>query len=122
MTEFSLPHVSVASSGGEYFEVLFTQERDTFAQDEDCDDAYFLIQRQFESPDGGRVYLESHHVALCGHFRIRNAVLRRDVLRLEVVCQPAETVQIRFQADHRLYERLKTTLRTIMPRRVLTIE
>jgi hypothetical protein len=35
MTEFSLPHVSVASSGGEYFEVLFTQE-DSFAQNEDC--------------------------------------------------------------------------------------
>ena len=122
MTEFSLPHVSVASSGGEYFQVLFAQEEDSFAQDEDRDDAYFLIQRQFESPDGGRVYLESHHVALCGHFRIRNAVLRRDVLRLEVVCQPAETVQIRFQADHRLYERLKTTLQTIMPRRALTIE
>jgi len=33
-----------------------------------------------------------------------------------------ETVQIRFQADHRLYERLKTTLRTIIPRRVLTVE
>jgi hypothetical protein len=122
MTAFSLPHVSVASSGDEYFEVLFTQEGDSFAQDEDCDDAYFLIQRQFESPDGGRVYLESHHVALCGHFRIRNAVLRRDVLQLEVVCQPAESVQIRFQADHRSYERLKTVLRTIMPRRVHTIE
>jgi hypothetical protein len=122
MTEFSLPHVSVASSGGEYFEVLFTQEEGSYAQDEDCDDAYFLIQRQFESPDGGRVYLESHHVALCGHFRIRNAVLRRGVLQLEVVCQPAESVRIRFQADLRSYERLKTVLRTIMPRRVLTIE
>jgi hypothetical protein len=49
-------------------------------------------------------------------------VLRRDVLRLDVVCQPAESVQISFETDDRSYERLKTVLRTIMPRRVLTIE
>jgi hypothetical protein len=55
--------LSVASSGGEYFQVLFAQEEDRFAQDEDRDDAYFLFQRQFESPDGGRVYVESHDVA-----------------------------------------------------------
>jgi len=38
MTEFSFPNVSVASSGGEYFQV-------SFADKEDSDDAYFLIQR-----------------------------------------------------------------------------
>jgi hypothetical protein len=53
MTEFSFPNVTVASSGGEYFQV-------SFADKEDSDDAYFLIQRQFESPDRGYVYTESH--------------------------------------------------------------
>lgn len=76
MKEFSLPNVSVASSGGEYFQV-------SFADKEDSGDAYFLIQRQFESPDGGRVYIESHQRMLCGHFKIRKAELRRDVFRLE---------------------------------------
>ncbi len=115
MTEFSLPYVSIASSGGEYFQV-------SFAENEDSDDAYFLIQRQFESPDGGRVYIESHHTSLCGHFRIRKAALRREMLRLELACQVTEIVQIRFQADERRYRQLKGVLKTIVPARVLTIE
>ena len=115
MTEFSLSYVSVASSGGEYFQV-------SFAEHEDSDDAYFLIQRQFESPDGGRVYVESHHRPLCGHFKIRKAALLRNVLRLELMCQPAETVQIRFQADRSRYNQLKSVLKTIIPSSVFTIE
>ena len=115
MTEFSLPYVSIASSGGEYFQV-------PFAEKEDSDDAYFLIQRQFESPDGGRVCVESHHRTLCGLFKIRKAELRRHVFRLELVCQPAETVQIRFQADRNLYKQLKSVLRTIIPSGVLNTE
>jgi hypothetical protein len=63
MKSFSLPNVSVASSGDEYFEVSFDDG------DED-DSVYFLMQRQFESPDGGLVYVESHDEKLCGDFRI----------------------------------------------------
>jgi hypothetical protein len=66
MKSFSLPNVSVASSGDEYFEVSFD------AGDDD-DSPYFLMQRQLESPDGGVVYIESHEEALCGHFRVRKA-------------------------------------------------
>jgi len=62
MKEFSLPNVSVGSSGSEYFQVHFSDKQDS-------DDAYFLIQRQFESHDGGRVYVESHEQMLCGHYK-----------------------------------------------------
>jgi hypothetical protein len=61
----------VASSGGEYFQV-------SFAEDQYSDDAYFLIQRQFESYDGGFFYLESHERTLCGHFKISKARLGRN--------------------------------------------
>ena|SRR5436309_9827799 len=115
MTEFFLPYVSIASSGGEYFQV-------SFAANEDSDDEYVLIQRQFESPDDGRVYVESHRRALCGHFKIRKAKLRSDVFCLELICQPTETVRIRFQADRNRYNRLKGVLKTIIPSDVLHIE
>jgi hypothetical protein len=45
MREFSFPCLSVASSGGEYFQVSF--------EESEGDRAYSLIQRQFESYDGG---------------------------------------------------------------------
>ena len=74
-----LRHVSVAESGGEYFQV-------SFADDEESDDSYFLVQRQFESPDHGRLYVESHLRTLSGHFRIRRAELERGLSRLEIMC------------------------------------
>ena len=115
MKEFSLPNVSVASSGDGYFQVDFSDKQDS-------DDAYFLIQRQFESHDGGRVYVESHEQMLCGHYKIRNAELGRDVFRLEIICQPLETVQIRFQAGSTRYNELKAVLKTMIPSIALDIE
>jgi len=114
LTEFTFPHVS-AESSGDYFQV-------SFEETEDSEDAYFLIQRQFESCDGGLFYLESHDERLCGHFKIGRAVLGRDVLRLEVACEPPATVQIRFQTGVSRYNRLKRIPGTMMSARVLTIE
>jgi hypothetical protein len=115
MREFSFPCVSVASSGGEYFQV-------SFADDQDSDDEYFLIQRQFESYDGGFFYLESHERTLCGHFKIRRARLGRNMFRLELACQPAATVQIRFQADGARYEQLRRVLKIMIPSSALEFE
>jgi hypothetical protein len=114
MTEFSLPCVSVASSGGEYFQVSFEESGDS-------DHAYFLIQRQFESDDGGLFYIESHEEKLCGHFKIALAELGRDIFRLQLACEPAKALQIKFQAASARYNQLKRTLRIMMPR-ILSIE
>ena len=121
MTELSLPSVSIASSGGEYFQVSFEEKKDS-EEMEDSEGAYFLIQRQFESADGGRVYVESHERVLCGHFRIKRAELHREVFRLELASRPASIVQIRFQADEKQYSRLKRVLQIICPSGVLRIE
>jgi len=121
MTEFFFPHVSVASSGDEYFEVSFAEIGEG-EESEECDHAYFLIQRQFEDYDGGLFYIESHETKLCGHFKIIGAELARDTFRLRVACKPTETVVIRFQAGNARYNRLKRILRIIMPARILSIE
>lgn len=103
VTEFSFPKVSVASSGGEYFQVSFRDSNDS-------DDAYFLLQRQFESYDGGFLYIESHERTLCGHVKIKRAELGRSLLRLELASKPAEIVHIRFQADGARYNQLRRFL------------
>ena len=110
VTEFVLPHTSVASSGDEYFQVLFDERADGT----DGDRPYFLLQRQFESPDGGRVYVESHDRNLCGHVRVIRAVLSADVLRLSLASRPPRDVAIRFQADPRRHQALTETLRIIL--------
>jgi hypothetical protein len=115
VAELILPYVSVASSGGEHYQV-------SFSDDLDSDDSYFLIQRQFETDDGGLFYVESHELTLCGQFRIRKAELGRDLLRLQIMSQQAKTVQIRFQADRTAYSRLKRVLTIMMPAGALSFE
>jgi hypothetical protein len=110
VTEFMLPHASVASSGDEYFQVLFNER----PEGTDGDTPYFLMQRQFESPDGGRVYIESHDRDLCGHVRVTRAVLSADVLHLSLASRPPRDVAIRFQADPRRHQALTAALRIIL--------
>lgn len=114
MTEFSFPYVS-AEGSGDYFQVSFKSNADSEA-------AYFLIQRQFESDDGGLFYVESHDKRLFGHFKVGWAALGRDVFRLEVACEPPDTVQIRFHADVTRYNRLRRILKIMMSARILTID
>lgn len=115
MTDLFLKHASVAESGDEYFQVLFADAKDS-------DDRYFLMQRQFESPDYGRVHVESHLPLLSGHFRIKKAQLERGCFRLEIMSQPAVTVQIRFKADETQFNQLKRVLAIMFPPSVLTIQ
>jgi hypothetical protein len=79
----------------------------------------FLIQRQFESHDRGFLYVESHERALCGHFKIRKAELGRNIFRLELACETAETIQIRFQANRARYNQLRHVLKIMIPSCVL---
>ena len=115
MTEFSFAGVSVSSSGREYFQVLFQD-------DPDSDSNYFVIQRQFESYDGGLFYVETDQPTLCGHFRIKWAQLGKDRLRFELASQPIETVQISFEADTARYNQLRRVLKIMIPSRKLKIE
>jgi hypothetical protein len=120
MTELSLPYVSVASAG-DYFQVSFAEKEDS-GENEESEGAYFLLQRQFESDDGGQVHVESDRDdELCGHFRIRTAELSREMFRVELMSRPVKSVQIRFQADEKQYRRLKRILQTMIPR-VLIVE
>lgn len=110
ITKLSLPHVSVASAGDEYFQVSFNAR----PEGTDGDTPYFLLQRQFESPDGGRVYIECHQRELCGHVRVRHAVLSASLLRLELASRPPRVVAIRFKADNRRFQQLTAMLKTII--------
>lgn len=63
---FHASHVS-ASVSGDYYQVLFEVSEGT----SDPEIPYLVIQRQFEDPDGGRCYIETHDEKYTGHFRLR---------------------------------------------------
>jgi len=58
---FRAKYVS-ASESGDYYQVAFenTAPAGDAADVEGPDNPYLLIQRQFEEPDGGRRYVETH--------------------------------------------------------------
>ena len=73
-TSLEFKTVSVTISG-DYYQILFHDGLDIE------DEPYFLIQRQFEFPDGGVCNFESHHVHPFVSSRdVRWPVPRRDSL------------------------------------------
>ena len=97
--------VSASESGGEYFQVLFEGEQHG-------DEVYFLIQRQFEIPDDGTCYVETHIPETRGHFRIRFAALDRNKLRIQLPGK--EEWEITFVTDNGRYGAMKDILSTIL--------
>ena len=75
---FHANHISTSVSG-DYYQVMFAAEKDT----DDPDSPYLLIQRQFEMPDGGRCYIETHDQRYIGHYLLRRVEFTPEKLSIE---------------------------------------
>jgi hypothetical protein len=58
---------------GDYYQALFesNDQDDEQADPFDPPAPYVLVQRQFESFDGGKCYIESHDEEYIGHFKLQ---------------------------------------------------
>ena len=93
----TLNYVDV-SIEGDYYQVHFDAKEDDGSA-EITDDPYFLIQRQFEMPDGGEVYIESHDDNYIGHYRVNRASLQRSKIHLEFKRSNDAEIEISFKED-----------------------
>jgi hypothetical protein len=75
---FQAHHIST-SVAGDYYQAMFEAENDT----DDPDSPYLLIQRQFETPDGGECYIEAHDKEYIGHFVLRRVEFTSKMLSIE---------------------------------------
>lgn len=57
---------------------------------------YLIVQRDFERPDDGRCYVETHDEGYIGHFRVRLAELSRTRLAFEIVRKTNNHVEVSF--------------------------
>ena len=101
-----------ASEAGDYLQVLFEEEADNLEA------GYFLVQRQFEFPDEGEVYIESTDTRLCGHFAVKAAALSRQRFRLEMPSTNWHVIEIQFATDQAGYEELEGALATMFEDRL----
>ena len=107
MNKLHATHVSASEKGGEYFQVMFEEEWES-------DKAYFLIQRQFEMPDDGSCYVETHREEARGHFKIRQARLSRNRLQIRLPQKNEAEWEITFAIDDAAYEEMKGILGAIL--------
>jgi len=108
---FESVSVSVA---GDYFQVMF--DDDSEDEGDGAPDApYVLIQRQFEMPDGGRIYIETHDENYIGHFAVTRSVLGPKGLSLQLRRKRAAELEVTFNTSERDYTALKKALQTMIP-------
>ena len=72
LMRFHAKYVSAAEAG-DYYQVSFETEDpgDDATDPPGPDSPYLIIQRQFEMPDGGRCYVETHDHGYVGHYRLK---------------------------------------------------
>lgn len=81
-----------ASAEGDYYQAAF--EADAIAGDDGP--IYLVIQRQFEFPDGGRCYVETHDARYTGHFRLRRMNFTADAITIEIAQSGDNVVEVTF--------------------------
>ena len=89
--QFHANHVS-ASEDGDYFQVMFAVRK----SEEDTESPYLIVQRQFEDPDGGVCYVETHDEKYIGHFRVRRLELSPSSVVLEIDRPEDNIVEVTF--------------------------
>lgn len=87
-----------ASESGDYYQVAF-KTNDPTGDVVDVDSPYLLIQRQFEDPDGGRCYIETHDEGYVGHFRLRSIKFSPSCLVLEIARNRNNRIEVTFDIE-----------------------
>ena len=100
--------VSVTISG-DYYQILFHDDLD--AEDE----PYFMIQRQFEFPDGGACHFESHNENLIEQCKAKSVSLSTNTLRLSYGKEQRRDVEIKFGLRGTDFQELTSTLKEMIP-------
>ena len=98
-----------ASVAGDYYQVLFAVNEDTT----DPDSPYLLIQRQFEMPDDGECYIETHNEEYIGHFRLRRIEFSQTGISVEIDRPANKDIHVTFTMTTAEFEGVAPVLRII---------
>ncbi len=107
-------HYVFASEAGDYYQVLF-EERDPDWEQDRLGGKYLLIQRQFEMPNGSRIYVESHDQDFIGHFKVVKARLNPKCLCLTLSRKTSATIEVTFETSPGNYAEVKRVLSVMIP-------
>lgn len=83
-----------------------------FSRDEENDDEYLLIQRDFIEPYDERPYIETDDPSFCGHVRQTAAAISRNRLRISYA---SKTVEATFVVSDERFHEVVEVLRVLIP-------
>ncbi len=109
-----------ATESGDYYQVSFHTNS---GEDADTDGGpYLLVQCQFEDPDGGYYYVESHDEQYCGHVRVKRAFLTRHGFTIDLRRKQAAQIEVLFNTDQDTFDELRRVLQIMFPNLELDLE
>lgn len=96
-----------ASVSGDYYQLSLgpTESGQEKTDPYDVTGPYLIVQRQFEMPDHGRCYVETHDESYIGHFPLRLTEFSRTHLAFEIVRESNNHVVVSFVLDASEFER-----------------
>ena len=104
--EFKKVSVTV---NGDYYQIVFHDGLDT------DDEPYFMIQRQFEFPDGGVCHFESHQENLIDQCKAQTVSLSTNMLSLSYGENQRRDIEIRFDLHGAHFQELVSILEEMIP-------
>lgn len=100
--------VSVTKAG-DYYQIMFHDGLDTE------DEPYFMIQTQFEFPDGGVCYFESHNEELIERCKAKSVSLSTNKIILSYGEELHREVEIEYDLHGTDFQELASTLKEMIP-------
>ncbi|MCB0410651.1 MAG: hypothetical protein KDD29_10560 [Flavobacteriales bacterium] len=100
--------VSVTRNG-DYYQIMFSDDLDVEGE------PYFMIQRQFEFPDGGVCSFESHNEELIDTCKAKSLSLTKDMLRIRYGDKENHEVDISYNLQETNFQELSSTLKEMIP-------
>jgi hypothetical protein len=104
---FHANHIST-SIAGDYYQAMFAAEQDAG----NSDSPYLVLQPQFETPDGGEYYIETHDKKYCGHFRLRRVEFTPEKLSIEFDRPRDNVINVTFAMTNAAFKRASRVVKT----------
>jgi hypothetical protein len=99
------------SISGDYCQVLLAAEKDS----DDSAGPYLLLQPQFEMPNGGECYIETHDSNYIGHFQLRRVEFTREKLSIEFDRPMDNVIDVTFDMTIADFKKAARVIKTIRP-------
>lgn len=98
-----------ASANGDYYQLWLgpTEREEAETDPHEVTYPYLIVQRDFEMPDHGRCYIETHDEGYIGHFPLRLTELSRTRLAFEIVRKNNNYVEVSFALNASEFEEVR---------------